>query len=123
VVPLAVAGVGLSVGAAFTTPFTAPADTVSALGIAAMAVAVTLTWRRPAPAPAPAAVPRSREHWWPWALLLCAGVALELVSYLSGPRVDHPTVSSLYDSATTLRPIKGLFFAAWLALGAALVRR
>ena len=61
-------------------------------------------------------------RWWPWLALAAALLALELASFFSGPRVDHPTISSLYDSATRWRAVKAAFFVGWLCLGAALVR-
>ena len=115
------AGAALAAWAAWTTPFTGPADAVSAIGIGALAVVVALRWRRPVLSGA--GVPaEERAPWWPWLAVTLAIVAWELVSFSLGPRIDHPTVSSLYDSATRWRAVKGLFFFAWLALGAALVR-
>jgi len=66
-------------------------------------------------------VPTARR--WPWLVLVVVCAAWELVSYEFGPRIDHPTLSSLYDSAATVRALKGAMFFGWLGLGAVLVRR
>lgn len=115
------AAIGLSAWAAVTVPFTPAADTVTAIGIGLVALEVGVRWRRPV------LVGGDPDHtapppWWPWLALGAAVLALELVSFLSGPRVDHPTISSLYDSATRWRAARGAFFLGWLCLGAALVR-
>ena len=112
---------GLAAWAALSDPFTAAADAVTALGIAVIGLEAAFR-RRPVPAgPAPAAEPPLR--WWPWLVLAVALVAWELLSFFLGPRVQHPTLSSLYDSVTTWRAAKGVLFAGWLSLGAALARR
>jgi hypothetical protein len=115
------AAVGLSAWAATTTPFTSAADTVTAIGIGLVALEVAARWRRPALVGVDPdhAVP---ARWWPWLAIAAALLALELASFFSGPRVDHPTISSLYDSATRWRAVKGALFLGWLCLGAALVR-
>ena len=79
-------------------------------------------WRAPSLDGRAAALHEPAGRWWPWAVLGVLVLALELTTYALGPRVDYPTVSSLYDSAARVRPAKGLLFSAWLALGAALAR-
>jgi hypothetical protein len=113
---------GLSAWAALTEPFTAGAEAVTALALVLVAAAAALRWRRAVAGPPlePPSEPQGR--WWPWIALATVVVAWELVSYFLGPRVDHPTVSSLYDSATRWRAVRGACFFAWLWLGAALVR-
>jgi hypothetical protein len=121
VVGLAVA-VGLSAWASVTVPFTSGADAVTAVGFGLVATEVAIGWRRPAPGTGWLPGDRARPRWWPWLALGAALVALELVSFFLGPRVDHPTVSSLYDSATRWRAVKAACFFGWLCLGAAVVR-
>jgi hypothetical protein len=111
---------GLAAGAALTTPFTAAADTVTAIGLGLVAVEVALRWRPAVAGPSIAADAGCRR--WPWLALVLVVVTWELVCFFLGPRVDHPTISSLYDSATQWRAVKGAFFFAWLVLGSALVR-
>jgi hypothetical protein len=116
----AVAAAGLSAWAALTDPFTAGADTVTALAIALGAAAAVVQWRTMT---APVLSSEGRALW-PWVALVGLAVAWELVSFFLGPRVDHPTISSLYDTAThQARAVKGLCFFAWLGLGSFLVRR
>ncbi len=122
--PLAVGvagAAGLAAWAATTAPFTAGANAVSATGIALVALAVALRWRR-APPPAAIGEPRVTPRRWPWLLLAAIVVAWELACFFLGPRVLHPTISSLYDSATRFEPVRGACFFAWLCAGAALVR-
>ena len=119
-------GIGLSAWAALSTPFTTDADTVTAIGLALVATAVAARWRRPALLPSGAVAAtdgaQPRPRWWPWLVLGVALVTWELVCLFLGPRVDHPTVSSLYDSATRWRAVKAACFFGWLCVGAALVR-
>ncbi len=117
---------GLSAWAALTVPFSTGADAVTAVGLGLVTIEVAARWRRPALVPA--ATARTGEdgaaqpRWWPWLALGAALLIWECVCLLLGPRVDHPTVSSLYDSATRSQAVKAVFFFAWLCLGAALVR-
>jgi hypothetical protein len=116
--------VGLSAWAAVTTPFTSGAEAVTAVALGLVTIEVALRWRRPGLARAGDGAPAGhRARWWPWLALGAALVAWELVCFFLGPRVDHPTVSSLYDSATRWRAVKAALFLGWLSLGAALVRR
>ncbi len=72
------------------------------------------------PADSPA-VPRSASlsGWFvAFGLVAC----WELVSYLSAPRRVYPTLSSLSDAVSDVRPAKAALFFAWLLLGWALVR-
>jgi hypothetical protein len=112
---------GLSTWAAMTNPFTAGANAVSALSLFLVVSAAGLRWRRARTAPALRSG-TGMEPWWPWAAFFLVVVAWELTCLFLGPRVDHPTLSSLYNSAARLRPVRGACFFAWLCLGAALVR-
>jgi hypothetical protein len=56
-------------------------------------------------------------------VLAAAVASLELVSYFSAPRHQHPTLSSLYDAAARHQALRAAAFAAWLRLGLAVVRR
>ena len=47
----------------------------------------------------------------------------ELVAYLSSPRHDHPTLSSISDQVMSTHPGRAVMFALWLALGWALFAR
>jgi hypothetical protein len=116
--------IGLSVWAAFTTPFTTSADTVTAIGLGLVTIEVAARWRRPVMVHVASAPGRGHPglRWWPWAALGAALLAFELLNLFLGPRIDHPTVSSLYDSATRWRPVIAACFFGWLCLGAALVR-
>jgi len=117
---------GLSAWAALTVPFSTGADAVTAVGLGVVTVEVVARWRRPALVPATTARTgegaAARPRWWPWLALVAAAVTWELVCLFLGPRVDYPTVSSLYDSATRSQAVKAACFFAWLCLGAALVR-
>jgi len=54
---------------------------------------------------------------WPWWIVSAAVIALELSSYLELPRAAHPTLSSLYVTASGHRAVKAVIFLAWMALG------
>ncbi len=113
---------GLAAWAALTTPFTAAADAVTAIGLGLVAVEVALRWHPAAALGPPIDAPAEGTRRWPWLALVLAVVAWELVCLFLGPRVEHPTISSLYDSATQWRAVKGACFFGWLVLGSALVR-
>jgi len=65
----------------------------------------------------------TRRGTWVWGTLAAALVTWELVSYRLAPRVDHPTLSSIADSAMSTHPGRFLMFAAWLGVGFWLFRR
>lgn len=119
-VALAVAvAAGLSAWAALTDPFTLSADLVTALALGSVVVLAAAAWRqRPT-----RQVPPAGRRWWPWLAYGLVVVGWELTCLFLGPRVDHPTVSSFYDTAARARPVKGACFFGWLWLGAGLVRR
>jgi hypothetical protein len=146
-------GAGLAIGAAFTRPFTLPADTVTALPCVVGALAVVVGFRRHG---AGLGVARSKEarsearsedrsedprsgqlltgpsdhpRWaaaGTWALpvlVVVLVVGWELVSLAGSPRIEHPTLSSVIDIVTGSRPGKGLAFALWLVAGWWLISR
>jgi hypothetical protein len=116
---------GYSWIAAGTTPFSAPADFVTALplGVALLLAAWGVRERRRTP-PDMVAAERSGRLW-PWAALVAGVAALELMAYflgLGGMRHAYPTTSSLYDQVANVRPVKAFLVFGWLAIGWALVR-
>ncbi len=58
-----------------------------------------------------------------WLVLVGALGAWELVSFLQHPRADHPTLSSLANSAFRSHAVRTLAMVVWMALGARAVRR
>ena len=59
----------------------------------------------------------------PWVVLVVALLAWQLAAYVQHPRSDHPTLSSLTNTALDPRPIRALAFAAWLLTAGWLARR
>lgn len=59
----------------------------------------------------------------PWAVLLGALAAWQLAAYVQHPRPDHPTLSSLTNTALDPRPVRTLAFAGWLIAAGWLARR
>jgi hypothetical protein len=113
---------GLAAWAATTTPFSAGADAVTALGLGLVTLEVALRWRRTPTMATTAGPGEPPARRWPWLALAVVVVAWELASLFLGPRVAHPTISSLYDSATHWQAVKAACFFVWLCGGAALVR-
>ena len=105
--------------AAALRPFTLPEDAAVALVWLPVAILVWRRSRRSGAVP-PKPAPRSRRGGAVWIVLLGALLAWELVSYLSSPRDDHPTLSSITDSVMSTHPGRAAVFLLWLALGAAL---
>ena len=124
-----IVGLGYSVLASFTHPFTLGADLVTTAAIVTAAVATTrqIRNRRRAPGGRAAGKGEARARWTPWALawaaLAAAATAWELFCYVSEPRTRYPTLSVLIDSLDSTRLGKTVAFAAWLALGFFLVTR
>lgn len=133
-VPAAVALGAFSWLASRTKPFTISADIYTAIPIAFASLAVS--WqlfgsrtkrlgalehlasrkgREPTPVSARGVAP--------WILLVGIAIGWELFSYFSGPRSEHPTLSSLYNVAAGLSWIKASFFALWVLLGAYLLKQ
>jgi hypothetical protein len=121
-----VVSAGYAVGAAATTPFTWPADVMTAIPIAAVAVLAVVSWPARADRGAAAVedgVPRPRHPYLGWGVLLVVVVGWELVEYLwRGSRGAHPTLSSMADALDAHSIGKAVAFLAWLLLGAAIVR-
>jgi hypothetical protein len=126
-------GVGYSLIAASTTPFTLPADVLTGAVVVAMAVLVSVRWpvqtrkvrARAASASASASAPRPLGHpYLPWLGLVVVFVAWELFNYLvHGSRANHPTFSSITDAIDRFYLLKTLLFLGWLAGGLEIVRR
>ncbi len=109
--------------ASFAPPFTAAADTVTAVaffGLAVLAAHTVVARRQPPAVPAPA-----RSTFRPWVASIGAACALELVTYFAGFSDRHafPTLSSISDLAFHYQALKGAAFALWLALGWGMFRR
>lgn len=58
-----------------------------------------------------------------WAVLLTALAAWQLAAFLQSPRAEHPTLSSMTNTALDARPARVLAVAGWLAGAAWLGRR
>lgn len=65
----------------------------------------------------------TRRGTWVWAALFGAVLIWELISYRLSPRVEHPTLSSIADSAMSTHPGRFVVFVAWVGLGYWLFRR
>jgi hypothetical protein len=116
-------GVGYSLIAASTRPFTLPADALTGAAIAFMAVAVCVRWplrTRYLRSGAPAG---SGHPYLPWLGLVLVFVVCELFNYLvHGTRADHPTFSSITDAIDRTYVLKALLFLGWLAGASVIVR-
>jgi hypothetical protein len=123
-------GAALSVGAAYTRPFTDGADVIVSLVLVAMVLvlpiqrrigrAFPLLGRRPV---RDVFIPFSPHRWLPWAFAGLVAVGWELGSLFSLPRSSHPTISSMLDAVDGSHFGRGVAFAAWLAFGWYLVTR
>ena len=105
-----------------TSPFTVGASLATALPlvVAVGAAAMLATRHRPSPR-AGGAVDGARL--WPWWVAIATVAAWELLCFAASPRHSHPTLSSMYDSASRWWPAKAAVCLGWLALGRAVVRR
>jgi uncharacterized BrkB/YihY/UPF0761 family membrane protein len=121
-----VVSAGYALAAATTTPFTWPADVVTAVPIVVVGVLAVVLW--PAHPDRSAALvdngrPRPRHPYLGWVVLLAVVVGWELLEYLGrGSRSAHPTLSSMSDAFDAHAFGKAVAFLAWLWLGAAIVR-
>jgi len=122
---LLVGGVGYSLVAASTTPFTLPADVLTGSAIVAMAVLVCVRWPlRPRRARPPSAQRPLGHPYLPWVALAVVFVAWELFNYLvHGSRANHPTFSSITDAIDRFYLLKALLFLGWLAAALVIVGR
>ncbi len=103
-------------------PFTIPIDV--AVAVPSVLVAA-LVWGRPA-STASTTADRKATRWGgaaPWAVLFGLLVVFELAAYVSSPRRDHPTLSSMADALMNTHPGRAAVFALWLLLGWALFLR
>ncbi len=124
------AGLAYAALVSFTHPFTWAAEVVTAVPLVVVA-AVTLrtrppTGRRRGDAPTDAGAHRGRgpsRRVLVWMAPLLAITGWELYCFVSLPRVEHPTLSSLIDLLDATRPGKFVAAVAWLALGWFLVSR
>jgi hypothetical protein len=122
------AALGYSLIAATTTPFTLPADVLTAVAIVALAAGVAVRWpwrprraraRRESSSPSQSV---SGHPYLPWCGLVFLLVAWELFNYLApGTRAEHPTFSSITDAIDRFYLLKTLLFLAWLYLGWAVI--
>ena len=127
---LAVAAGCTAAVASFTHPFTMGADIVTAipLVIGFLVVVRRVISKRYSPAAPQAEVsPAGREPLTRWALvwlaLLVTVAGWEAYSFLSAPRSQHPTLSTLIDLLDSTQAGRGFAFLLWLALGWYLVTR
>jgi hypothetical protein len=118
-------GVAYALIAASTTPFTLPADALTAAAIVGMAAAVCVRWPlRTRKVRAAAATPGPGHPYLPWVILGIVFVVWELFNYLvHGSRADHPTFSSITDAIDRTYTLKALMFLGWLAFGWVILRR
>jgi hypothetical protein len=108
--------------AADLRPFTIPIDV--AVAVPAVVVAA-LTWRRPGSRSSMPADTKATSggNAVPWAVLFGLLAAFEVTAYVSSPRRDHPTLSSMADALMNTHPGRAAVFALWLLLGWALLLR
>jgi len=107
-----------------TRPFTWSAGAATALPLVVVFVGTVVTMVPPrrregggdtVPSKSTASPP-SRK-WLGWLAPLAAVTGWELYCFVSQPRVDHPTLSSLIDMLDATALGKFVAFALWLALG------
>jgi hypothetical protein len=103
-------------------PFTIPIDV--AVAVPALVVAA-LAWGAPGSRTSKSAERKAgtRLDALPWAVLFGLLAAFEVAAYLSSPRRDHPTLSSMADALMNTHPGRAAVFALWLLLGWALFLR
>jgi hypothetical protein len=128
----AVAGLLWAATASSTRPFTGGADLVTAVPPIVAVTLVAMRMRAAAGGPTSASLPHHRSESGPrplgrwslvWLALTAAVGGWELFCYLSAPRNEHPTLSTLIDMLDSSRAGKISGFALWLALGWYLVWR
>jgi uncharacterized iron-regulated membrane protein len=137
---LLIGGIAYSLIAASTTPFTEPANVLTALAILVMVVLAFVWWplrtrafrsvpAEPAPttaAPgtaAPGTAAPGHPYRW-WLVFVVVFAAWELFNYLvHGTRANHPTFSSITDAIDRFYLLKSLLFLAWMAACWVILRR
>jgi hypothetical protein len=98
-------------------PFTQPMNIAVAVPVLAVVVLVGL---RPRASVSSGGTGRGAVI---WVVLFATLAAWELTAYLSSPRHDHPTLSSIADTIMSTHAGRAAMFLAWLALGGALAFR
>ncbi len=102
-------------------PFTIPIG--AAVAVPAVVVAI-LAWARSDSRTSIAAEQKAaRRPAALWAVLFALLTGFEVAAYLSSPRRDHPTLSSMADALMNTHPGRAAVFALWLLLGWALLLR
>ena len=112
--------------AARTTPFTLPADVVTAVPVVGTAVAYALQRVRPEGGPwrrLDADRPPAGGTAIPWLVLVLVLVGTELASFVGAPRATHPTISSVTDTIFHWQAAKAAAFLGWMYLSSYFVRR
>jgi hypothetical protein len=117
--------VGYALWLAATTPFSSPANILTAIAIVVVLVAAIIRWpARPTRLALVADEKGPRHPYVGWVVLFVVIVAWELVMYLvRGSRSEHPTLSSMADAFDRYNyGLKFVACVAWLWLGTAIVR-
>jgi branched-subunit amino acid ABC-type transport system permease component len=109
--------------AAYFRPFTLAMNVSVALPVVAVLVGVGLSWRGTRAHTDPTHERSRRIAGAVWIGLVTLLVTWELVAYVSSPRHDHPTLSTIADDIMSIHPGRALMFALWLTLGWALFLR
>ena len=94
-------------------PFSATA-TIAVVAAGLVAVGIGLRHRRPRP------TIRMRTGIAIWLALIAALAIWEVAAFEQHPRSQHPTLSSMTNTALTPEPVRAAAFIGWLALGTAL---
>jgi cytochrome bd-type quinol oxidase subunit 2 len=115
---------GYALWLAATTPFSSPANILTAIAIVAVVVMAIIRWPARPTRVMIAEEERPRHPYLGWVVLVGLIVAWELVMYLvRGSRSAHPTLSSMADAFDRYNyGLKALACFAWLWLGTAIVR-
>ena len=115
---------GYALWLAATTPFSSPANILTAIAIVAVVVMAIIRWPARPTRVMIAEEERPRHPYLGWVVLVALIVAWELVMYLvRGSRSAHPTLSSMADAFDRYNyGLKALACFAWLWLGTAIVR-
>lgn len=115
---------GYALWLAATTPFSSPANILTAIAIVAVVVMAIIRWPARPTRVMIAEEERPRHPYLGWVVLAGVIVAWELVMYLvRGSRSAHPTLSSMADAFDRYNyGLKAVACFAWLWLGTAIVR-
>ncbi len=115
---------GYALWLAATTPFSSPANILTAIAIVAVVVMAIIRWPARPTRVMIAEEERPRHPYLGWVVLFGVIVAWELVMYLvRGSRSAHPTLSSMADAFDRYNyGLKAVACFAWLWLGTAIVR-